>query len=136
LLLIRSTLEILHKKHCPIILQDPEYTDEDQKAANAEGMTIVNANFGYEEGWLKLDESTLVVDHITDFPILDLIFEITRPAAIFSLKPYKDEPQDDWKYAPFSFTLLDDRIPPNEVQVLGLGIKNRSDKRQGILRGE
>jgi hypothetical protein len=88
LLSIRRSLE-LHPTDPPIsiILQDLEYTEDDKEAAESLEMTIVNGNFGYEKGWAKLDDSTLLVDLSADFdfPILGLVFEINRPAAIFTI---------------------------------------------------
>jgi hypothetical protein len=104
-------------------------------------MTIVNGNFGYEKGWVEFDDSTLLVDLTAgfDFPVLDLVFEITRPAAIFTICQYEaqeEEEEEECRYRPFSYALLDDQKPPEEITVPGLGIENRLAKRMAILRGE
>jgi hypothetical protein len=130
LLSIRRSLETLHPTDppIPIILQDPEYTEDDKEAAESFEMTIVNGNFGYEKGWVELDDSTLLVDLSADldFPVLDLVFEITRPAAIFTVCQYDLQEEEYWRYRPFSYALLDDQEPPEEITVPGLGIENRS----------
>jgi hypothetical protein len=48
---IRRSLETLHPTDppIPIILQDPEYTEDDKETAESLDMTIVNGNFGYEK---------------------------------------------------------------------------------------
>jgi phage terminase large subunit-like protein len=90
-----------------------------------------------KKGWVELDDSTLLVDLTAGFgfPVLDLVFEVTRPAAIFTIYQYEAQ-EEDWRYRPFSYTLLDDQKPPEEITVTGLGIENRSAKRMVTLRGE
>ncbi|CAG8956948.1 hypothetical protein HYFRA_00011999 [Hymenoscyphus fraxineus] len=73
----------------PIYLQDPELRDIDKKVAeNYYNLMVVECVLEgddvEQEGWLKLDESTFFFDFNTTFPIYQLLFEITRPAAIFS----------------------------------------------------
>lgn len=41
-------------------------------------------DIGHRVGWTLLDESTFVVDFRIVFEILQVVFEITRPAAYFA----------------------------------------------------
>ena len=81
---------------------------------------------------------TLLVDLSADldFPVLDLVFEITRPAAIFTVCQYELQEEEYWRYRPFSYALLDDQELPEGITVPRLGIENRSAKIMAILRGE
>jgi hypothetical protein len=120
-LAIQRTLERIYNKDVPIFLQDPEYTKEDQIAAEKFGMTIVNGRLGYEEGWLLLDESTLIVDLHTNFPpLFQLIFGITRPVAILATISYAPDPGLDWRFSPFPFNIHD--WEENEIKIPRFGM--------------
>ena len=87
LLLIRDTLKNLQGgKDIPIYLSDPDYTEEDaQAAAQLDwNVTVLNSNVGFQQGWVKLDESTLVVDFHASTPVIQRTFELIRPAAIIT----------------------------------------------------
>ncbi len=61
---IRDTLEKIYKTELPVILQDLNYTEEDKKAASQfeKPMKIVNGDFGFQESWVEIDESTFFID--------------------------------------------------------------------------
>jgi hypothetical protein len=125
LLKMQTQLRNLHKGDVPIFLQDPDYTEEDQKAAKELGMTIVNGHFGFEEGWIQIDESTLVVDLHTSFPpLLQLTFEISRPAGILTVFPYEVGMlrAHDKVFAPFSYTIFNWDDEPKPIIVPGMGV--------------
>jgi len=112
LLSIQKKLEIIYSRKIPIYLQDPEYTEEDKKAADKLGMKIINGNFGFGEAWLQLDEWTVVFDFrcATSFPPLyQIIFEISRPMAIFSVEKLTDpDPAHDDDWAAWSYKIVAD----------------------------
>jgi len=125
LLTMQTELRNLRKGDVPIFLQDPDYAEEDQKAAKELGMTIVNGHFGFEEGWIQIDESTLVVDlHTTFPPLLQLAFEISRPAGILTVFPYKAGMLKalDKVFAPFSYTIFNLDDEPKPITVPGMGV--------------
>lgn len=108
LLAIRRKLKLIYHKagDMPIFLQDPLYNEEDKKAAAQLGMTVVNASTGFQEGWVLLDEETLVVDFNCSLePRKQLIFEITRPLAIISVGRYETHPAEDENWAPYAWHL-------------------------------
>jgi len=122
---MQTELRNLRKGDVPIFLQDPDYAEEDQKAAKELGMTIVNGHFGFEEGWIQIDESTLVVDlHTTFPPLLQLAFEISRPAGILTVFPYKAGMLKalDKVFAPFSYTIFNLDDEPKPITVPGMGV--------------
>ncbi|KAH7381996.1 hypothetical protein BKA64DRAFT_727418 [Cadophora sp. MPI-SDFR-AT-0126] len=92
LLFIRHRLEHLHRKTIPVCLTDSDYSEEDAKAAKRLKMTVVNSSSGFQKGWTRLNESTLVVDLHTNTPIIQRIFEISRLAAITTLGKYNPDP--------------------------------------------
>ena len=112
LLSIQKKLEIIYSHKIPIYLQDPEYTEEDKKAAEKFGMKILNGNFGFGEAWLQLDEWTLVFEFrcVTSFqPLYQIIFEISRPLAIFSVEKWTDpDLAHDDKWAAWSYKVVAD----------------------------
>lgn len=67
----------------PIFISDVAYQKLDEEAAASYGMQVVNSKIGHQVGWTLLDEATFLVDLRICFPIYQLAFEITRPAAIF-----------------------------------------------------
>ncbi|KUJ14283.1 uncharacterized protein LY89DRAFT_671646 [Mollisia scopiformis] len=84
--IIRRTLESIHNHNIDIYLQDPDYTDNDLKAAARFNMKILNGRPGFQKGWLEIDESTLVVNLSTGFKYFwHLISEISRSIAMLSL---------------------------------------------------
>jgi hypothetical protein len=117
LLVIGDVWKEINNARIPIYIQDPQYSELDERVAAHYGMQVVNGDVGHQMGWLKIDESTLVIDLRTCFPLIQLVFEITRPAAIFSpvvLTPDLFDPAE-----PFSYTL---RHNGQEVVVPGLGV--------------
>ncbi|CAG8980745.1 hypothetical protein HYALB_00013695 [Hymenoscyphus albidus] len=74
------------KDDIKILIQDPEYLDIDERIANLNGMEVLKCDTDKhtQAGWAKIDESTFFFDLGTTFPLHQLLFEITRPAAIFS----------------------------------------------------
>ncbi len=67
----------------PIYLQDPQYNKQDVEVAQHFNMEILNCDIGHQMGWLAITDSSLIVDLTTmGFPIKELIFEISRPAAL------------------------------------------------------
>ncbi|KAL5322820.1 hypothetical protein ACEPPN_010799 [Leptodophora sp. 'Broadleaf-Isolate-01'] len=75
----------LNRKDIPIYLSDPGYSEEDAEAARASNMNVAVLNSGFGFHRLKLSESTLLVDLHASTPIIQRVFEITRPAAIITL---------------------------------------------------
>lgn len=73
-----------------IYLQDPFYSAEDEKVAKNHGMTVVKGAFSHQMGWIKIDESTLVVDFATptELFLARLVFEISRPAGVLICFPW------------------------------------------------
>jgi len=87
-------------------------------------MTVVNGSFGFEQGWVHLDETTLIIDLKTIFPLLDLAFEITKPVAIMSLGEMGHyglglDDKTDKRFSAFSFKFKDWDLV--EIKVPGLG---------------
>jgi hypothetical protein len=82
LLAIRDTWENLHKGDFKIYVQDPAYTRQDEAILKTWGITVVNAEMGYQVGPCLLDIFTLVVDFMAKWPVSHVVFEITRPAGI------------------------------------------------------
>lgn len=75
--------KLLHNE-IPIYLQDPAYVDEDVETAKLLDMKVTKYGFNEHEAILKLNEGSFVFDFLSVFPVYNTIFEITRPAAIFS----------------------------------------------------
>lgn len=83
LLVMRDVWKEIHpNRELKIFIQDLCYHGLDEIVAASEGMQVVNGSMGHQMGWALLDESTFLVDLRTNFPIIRLTFEITRPAAI------------------------------------------------------
>jgi hypothetical protein len=118
LLAIREVWKETNQGDLPIYLQDPQYLAMDQEVAAKYGMQILNGDFGHQMGWAKIDDSTLVVDLTTVFPIYELIFEIARPAALFTSGPIDPNWTDLWVDQPYSLTLRHDG---KEIVVPDLG---------------
>jgi hypothetical protein len=118
LLSIQKKLEIIGPHKIPIYLQDPEYTEEDKKVADKLGMNILNGNFGFGEAWLQLDEWTLVFDFrcaMSFLPLYQIIFEISRPLATFSVEKWVDpDPALDDGWAACSYKLVADEHAVHE----------------------
>ena len=118
LLAIREVWKETNQGDFPIYLQDPQYLAMDQDVAAKCGMQILNGDFSHQMGWAKIDDSTLVVDLSTVFPIYELIFEIGRPAALFTPGPIDSNSTGLWVDQPYSLTLQYDR---KEIVVPYLG---------------
>jgi len=122
---IHNTLERIYNTKLPVFLQDLNYTEEDKRAASQfeKPMNIVNGHFGFQEGWVEIDESTFFIDLSTPKTNVDgfyrQIFEFTRPAAIFSVFHYRSRPERDWRKAPFVFHLQ---------QAVGVTVTNKTKK--------
>jgi hypothetical protein len=105
---IHKTLERIYNTKLPVFLQDLNYTQSDRRAASEfeKPMKIVNGYFGFQEGWVEIDESTFFIDLTTNVDgFYRQLFEFTRPAAIFSVLEYIPRPETDWRKAPFVFHL-------------------------------
>ncbi|KAK0111060.1 hypothetical protein ONS95_001440 [Cadophora gregata] len=127
LLFIRDLLRFRQKEDIPIYISDPEYSDEDAKAAKRFGMTVVNGTAGFQQSWTKLTESTLVVDLHCIGPIVQRVFEITRPAAITTLlkvHPYKNARADRSK--PYKIML--EGLEGGTIEVPGMGMEPKNQK--------
>ena len=118
LLAIREVWKETNQGDFPIYLQDPQYLAVDQEVAAKYGMQILNGDFGHQMGWAKIDDSTLVVDLATAFPIYEIIFEIARPAAIFTPGPIDSDSTGLWVDQPYSLTL---RYDGKQIVVPDLG---------------
>ncbi|KAF7944060.1 hypothetical protein EAE96_010470 [Botrytis aclada] len=70
-------------KRLSIYLQDPAYNKHCVTVANEHSMRILDGDFGHQMGWLKIDESTLVMSFNLPFPLSELVSEIARPAALY-----------------------------------------------------
>jgi hypothetical protein len=105
---IHKTLEKIYNTKLPVFLQDLNYTQSDRRAASEfeKPMKIVNGDFGFQEGWVEIDESTFFIDLSAKVDgFYRQLFEFTRPAAIFSVLGYIPRPETDWRKAPFVFHL-------------------------------
>ncbi|KAL5330603.1 hypothetical protein ACEPPN_000121 [Leptodophora sp. 'Broadleaf-Isolate-01'] len=120
---IRKALSEISNENIPIFLQDPAYSEEDKKVAAAFDMEIVNGEAGHQEGWLELDEDTLVLNFRAEIILCPLAFEITRPAAFFSVRDESRlgamNPKLMW-YTAYSTTIHD--RSGTEIKIPGLGI--------------
>jgi hypothetical protein len=110
---IRRKLQIIYRHEIPVYLHDSEYTLEDKKATEKLlDMKVVNGAIGFGEGWIHLDRSTVVFDFrcLNDFPPLyQIIFEITRPLAIFSIQNRVKKHISDEEWAVWSYKLIADK---------------------------
>ncbi|KAM3148786.1 hypothetical protein ABEW05_010981 [Botrytis cinerea] len=70
-------------KRLPIYLQDPLYNNHCVEVAYDHNMRILDGDFGHQMGWLKIDQSTLVMSFSCTFPLARLVSEIARPAALY-----------------------------------------------------
>ncbi|RMZ85263.1 hypothetical protein DV738_g379, partial [Chaetothyriales sp. CBS 135597] len=72
--------------------QDPEYTEIDKDVLNQSGITVL----GDPQGFLEVDDSTLVLSFGPDIPVRQIIADIARPAMMIwdRLKPCEDELND------------------------------------------
>jgi hypothetical protein len=81
-------------------------------------MNILNGNFGFGEAWLQLDEWTLVFDFrcaMSFLPLYQIIFEISRPLATFSVEKWVDpDPALDDGWAACSYKLVADEHAVHE----------------------
>jgi hypothetical protein len=70
----------------PIYIQDPQHPELGEVIAGAEPhkLTVINCSFGHQMGWIKVDNSTLVMDFMSGFPTFEVFLEIARPVAFFS----------------------------------------------------
>ena len=120
---IRKALSEISNEKIPIFLQDPAYSEEDKKVAAAFDMEIVNGEAGHQEGWLELDEDTLVLNFRAEIILCPLAFEITRPAAFFSVRDESRlgamNPKLMW-YTAYSTTIHD--RSGTEIKIPGLGM--------------
>jgi hypothetical protein len=66
-----------------IYLQDPQYSKIDDIVAAQHNMTVVDCRPGNQEGWLRIDDFTLIVDWVACFPVVELALEIARPDGNF-----------------------------------------------------
>ncbi|CAG8960181.1 hypothetical protein HYFRA_00010660 [Hymenoscyphus fraxineus] len=64
--------------------QDPMYTEEDALTLGRVGVEVTGARFNQHDALTKLNENSFVFDFIACYPVENIIFEITRPAAIFT----------------------------------------------------
>jgi hypothetical protein len=91
-------------------------------------MTILNPEFGHQEGWVELDEETFFIDaSILPFGFYDQLFQITRPPAIPAFGPCEPCPSKDKEMAIYSYTImnhekLDESIPRDTMEYSGLGL--------------
>lgn len=76
-----------------IFVQDPTYSKQDADILFLKkwGITVVNAELGYQVGACLLDIYTLVVDFVCLWPVAHVVFETTRPAGIFKAVTIKTE---------------------------------------------
>ncbi|KAE9371245.1 hypothetical protein N431DRAFT_467435 [Stipitochalara longipes BDJ] len=82
LLAIRDTWKETQQGDFKIYVQDPAYSRQYEAILKQWGITVVNAEMGYQVGACLLDIFTLVVDFIALWPVSHVTFEITRPAGI------------------------------------------------------
>ncbi|KAE9380690.1 hypothetical protein N431DRAFT_459612 [Stipitochalara longipes BDJ] len=127
---VRNILEIFYNRKIPLYLQDMNYVEVDKKAAQGlqNPAIIVNGDFGFQQGWVEIDESTLFFDcsFLTD-GFYHHIFEYTRPAAILSLVTYYPDFKNDFRKAQWSYTYpVDDVHGFWDLHYPGLGIKDYS----------
>jgi hypothetical protein len=86
--IIESKLDIKSKSgqrsQIPIFVQDPCHLENDVTILEKHDITVVKCTVGHMLGFTEIDDTTLVVDFACTFPTLSLIFEYTRPAALFN----------------------------------------------------
>ncbi|TGO74235.1 hypothetical protein BELL_0298g00170 [Botrytis elliptica] len=123
MLTIRRVWERYHPgKRLSIYLQDPAYNKHCVEVADKYKMRILDGDFGHQMGWLKIDKSTLVMGFSCDFPVIQLVSEIARPAALYFTGAVvedftKLEKSDPTRFFSFTLELPDGGV----VDMPGLG---------------
>lgn len=114
----------LNLPELPIYIQDPQYSELDELIAGAEphNLKVVNCSFGHQMGWVKVDNSTLVVDFVSGFPTFELSLEIARPVAFFSGSPFEDSSDSDDKEPNISWSYTLENKEGEKIQIPELGI--------------
>ncbi|CAG8976747.1 hypothetical protein HYALB_00010471 [Hymenoscyphus albidus] len=72
------------KEEISAYAQDPMYTEEDALTLGRVGIDVTGARFNQHDALTKLNENSFVFDFIVCYPVENIIFKITRPAAIFT----------------------------------------------------
>lgn len=73
--------------HC--YAQDPLYTDIDQSVLNENGITILND----PEGFLQVDENSVVVSCCSNVPVKQIVCDLARPAVIIWDRILDEDPE-------------------------------------------
>ncbi|RAK99906.1 uncharacterized protein BO80DRAFT_476883 [Aspergillus ibericus CBS 121593] len=82
----------------PCYIQDPAYNEIDKEALTEHGMQVVND----PQGYLEVDESSVVFSCASNVAVKEIITELARPAIIIWVKVEEsdietgDEPEDDF----------------------------------------
>ncbi|KAN0120065.1 hypothetical protein V8E51_002273 [Hyaloscypha variabilis] len=105
---IHDLLERRLNRKLPLYLQDPFYVEEDAKAAKHFKMAILNPEFGYQEGWVELDEETFFIDAS--------ILPFDKEKAIYSYTIMNTEKLDE----------SNELIPRETMEYPGIGLQNWS----------
>lgn len=89
-------------EHVHVYVQDPDLKEADEQAMESIGITILDGEYDYQEGFTKIDNHTLVYDAIISSRIFQIYMEYAYPAAVMTqhldtLGPYESM-QDHHKY--------------------------------------
>jgi hypothetical protein len=111
----------LNLPELPIYIQDPQYSELDELIAGAEphNLKVVNCSFGHQMGWVKVDNSTLVMEFVSGFPTFELSLEVARPVAFFSACLFEAISDDQEPPIPWSFTLRNENHEEILIPELG-----------------
>ncbi|CZR51752.1 uncharacterized protein PAC_01629 [Phialocephala subalpina] len=84
LIVIRGVWEMSNQGKTEIFVQNPQYSELDQEVLAGEDLQLLWGDVGQQQGWVKMDELTLVVNFQANVPWDLIVSETTRPAAILS----------------------------------------------------
>ena len=72
----------LDEKELPCYVQDPEYTNVDRRILHDVGLQVIDD----PDGFLKVDEQSIVLSIGANIPVKHIIADIARPAIVIWLK--------------------------------------------------
>ncbi|KUI54864.1 hypothetical protein VP1G_02278 [Cytospora mali] len=73
-----------HGQHVQVYIQDPDLRETDEEALEQLGCTILDGEYDYQEGFVMIDDNTLVYDAITCIDIFQIYMEYAVPAAVMT----------------------------------------------------